>query len=423
MKRRTHVHTATLVILFAILAGCRSQPQGTEPPPATEPPPTVGVAKINSVEVQMLGAGPVDVQVIARGDFPDGCTMVDEVTTDRQGNLFIVNVTTIRPGGAICTEALVAFERVIPLEARDLAAGTYEVSVNGVSGSFELTMDNVPMTPTPTAVPASSVRGRVWHDLCGVATGADPEEPVTTGSCIEVEDGGFRANGELEDDEPGLAGVVISLGEGNCPQTGLATTITDAEGSYTFADLESGTYCLSIDPLQTRNSPILVPGQWTFPSLDQGFAQITLDPGEEVTGVNFGWDFQFLPAINLLGCTDQAEFVEDVTVPDDTVVAPGETFVKTWRIRNVGTCTWGPRYFLVFVAGDLLGGKSVPLPVVSPEAEVDLSIEVTAPEEEGTYRGDWQIRNPDGELFGIGLDFGQTIFFRIAVAAEAAGGG
>ena len=54
---------------------------------------------------------------------------------------------------------------------------------------------------------------------------------------------------------------------------------------------------------------------------------------------------------------NQASFVSDVTVPDDTVVPAGSTFVKTWRIRNDGTCTWTPgSYALVFTGGDALSG-------------------------------------------------------------------
>ena len=36
---------------------------------------------------------------------------------------------------------------------------------------------------------------------------------------------------------------------------------------------------------------------------------------------------------------DLAEFVADVTVPDGTDFTPGETFVKTWQLRNAGTST------------------------------------------------------------------------------------
>jgi hypothetical protein len=37
---------------------------------------------------------------------------------------------------------------------------------------------------------------------------------------------------------------------------------------------------------------------------------------------------------------DLAQFIADVNVPDGTVFQPGETFTKTWRLKNNGVCTW-----------------------------------------------------------------------------------
>ncbi|NJM41400.1 MAG: hypothetical protein HC853_11870 [Anaerolineae bacterium] len=50
-------------------------------------------------------------------------------------------------------------------------------------------------------------------------------------------------------------------------------------------------------------------------------------------------------------CVNRAGNVRDATVPDDTPFKPGVTFVKTWRIKNVGTCTWGAGYTVVFSVG------------------------------------------------------------------------
>src|SRR3989304_4012127 len=41
-------------------------------------------------------------------------------------------------------------------------------------------------------------------------------------------------------------------------------------------------------------------------------------------------------------CTNHATFVADVTIPDNSEVGAGTTFTKTWRVGNLGTCTWGP---------------------------------------------------------------------------------
>ena len=58
------------------------------------------------------------------------------------------------------------------------------------------------------------------------------------------------------------------------------------------------------------------------------------------------------------GC-DRAQFIADVTVPDGTSFAPGIGFSKTWRLKNVGTCTWTTAYALVFDTGEKMGGPDL----------------------------------------------------------------
>ena len=80
---------------------------------------------------------------------------------------------------------------------------------------------------------------------------------------------------------------------------------------------------------------------------------------------------------------DWAQFVADVTVPDGTKYAPGTAFTKTWRLKNIGTCTWTKAYALVFVSGDRMTGDKVTQLKgnVAPGQTVDISIELTAPVE------------------------------------------
>ena len=116
-------------------------------------------------------------------------------------------------------------------------------------------------------------------------------------------------------------------------------------------------------------------------------------------------------------CTDLAKFVEDVTVPDDTEMLPGQEFIKTWRLQNTGTCTWTSQYTLVFVDGDQMGGPS-PLPLVSsvaPNATVDVSVNLKAPGTTGTYRGDWKLKNAAGAIFGLGTNAADTVYVQIKV--------
>ena len=46
-------------------------------------------------------------------------------------------------------------------------------------------------------------------------------------------------------------------------------------------------------------------------------------------------------------------FVKDVTIPDNTPVAPGQTFTKTWKVINNGSCPWEAGFKFAFVGNDL----------------------------------------------------------------------
>jgi hypothetical protein len=102
---------------------------------------------------------------------------------------------------------------------------------------------------------------------------------------------------------------------------------------------------------------------------------------------------------------DRLTFVKDVTIPDGTEFSPGETFKKTWRLRNSGSCTWTSGYSLVFDSGNAMGApaaQQLTSSTVAPDQEIDVSVNLTAPEEGGTYRGDFKLRNPSGIVFGWG---------------------
>src|SRR4030067_1799832 len=54
------------------------------------------------------------------------------------------------------------------------------------------------------------------------------------------------------------------------------------------------------------------------------------------------------------GVCDQAEFVKDITYPDDTTLTPGTEFVKTWQLQNTGSCTSNSSYVIFLDDGDAL---------------------------------------------------------------------
>ncbi len=108
-----------------------------------------------------------------------------------------------------------------------------------------------------------------------------------------------------------------------------------------------------------------------------------------------------MPTVDTSNCTLGATFQADVTIPDNTKVESGQPFTKTWRVRNTGTCTWGPGYSLAIVDGEQMGGSNVlDIPTTDTGKEAEISVILIAPTEEGTYRGNWQMCVSGRECFG-----------------------
>lgn len=114
-------------------------------------------------------------------------------------------------------------------------------------------------------------------------------------------------------------------------------------------------------------------------------------------------------------CIDRAAFVDDVTIPDGTEIEVGTAFTKTWRLQNIGTCTWSSAYALTFSHGKQMGGPSIVFLSgdVYPDQIVDLSVDLTAPAGLGTHTGYWMLRNANGLLFGLGSMADQPFWVEI----------
>ncbi len=172
-------------------------------------------------------------------------------------------------------------------------------------------------------------------------------------------------------------------------------------------------------PLQTRSIPTahLAPTNTGIPVSPTGVATL-LPPTATNTATSTPAPTATSPATpTSAACTDLAKFVDDVTVPDNTEMLPGQEFVKTWRLQNVGTCTWTSQYSMVFANGDQMNAAS-PLPLsgsVAPSATVDLSFTFKAPGTTGTYRGDWKLKNANGVIFGLGSHAADTFYTLIKV--------
>ncbi len=107
------------------------------------------------------------------------------------------------------------------------------------------------------------------------------------------------------------------------------------------------------------------------------------------------------PTADLGGCAPDAEFVADVTVPDGTVMDPGATFLKAWRVRNSGTCAWVEGYALRFLDGARMEGPpAVSVAAAAPGELAEVAVSLKAPMTPGSYRGRWQLCASETTCFG-----------------------
>jgi len=185
--------------------------------------------------------------------------------------------------------------------------------------------------------------------------------------------------------------------QGNAVLTAAAETVETALTQVSSTGVVD--IVATVDPGQTRETDVPNPTVTPMP-----LATITPLPTNTP-----------LPTDTTLPC-NMAAFVKDVTVPDNTEFEPEETFTKTWRLKNVGTCPWTSKYDLIFDDGDVMGGDTesqVTNGKVSPGQSVDVSIELTAPATVGTYRGDWRLQDANNVIFG--LTTGKSFWVQIKV--------
>lgn len=118
---------------------------------------------------------------------------------------------------------------------------------------------------------------------------------------------------------------------------------------------------------------------------------------------------------------DKAEFVRDVSIPDSTEIPPNGRFTKTWRLKNIGSTTWTTDYKVVFIGGDRMGAaEAIPLTEpVSPNQDVDISVDLTAPDAPGTYTGYFNLQNQNGGNFGVGVGSIEAFWVEVVVSEDA----
>jgi len=94
-------------------------------------------------------------------------------------------------------------------------------------------------------------------------------------------------------------------------------------------------------------------------------------------------------------------FVSDVTIPDNTAMTPGQTFTKTWKVLNSGSCAWDAGFKFASTGGNAMGGSAVTLSsAVASGSQFEISVAMTAPSTTGNIRGNWRMSTAGGQYFG-----------------------
>jgi len=107
------------------------------------------------------------------------------------------------------------------------------------------------------------------------------------------------------------------------------------------------------------------------------------------------------PVIGPGGCVLAAAFLEDLTIPDGTVIAGGTTFTKTWRMRNTSGCDWGEGYTIAFFSDTPMHPTgSEPISPTPSNAVAEISVPLVAPTQAGVYTTTWRLKTPTGQFFG-----------------------
>jgi hypothetical protein len=113
-----------------------------------------------------------------------------------------------------------------------------------------------------------------------------------------------------------------------------------------------------------------------------------------------------------------AQFITDVSIPDNWETTPLDHFTKTWRLKNIGSCTWTSGYSLVFDHGDQMGApasQQLTPGTVAPGGTIDVSVNLLSPAAVGTYQGYFKLRASDSSLFGIGPSADGAFWVKIKV--------
>ena len=186
-----------------------------------------------------------------------------------------------------------------------------------------------------------------------------------------------------------LAGILLLSACGGSEAGATPTMALEAIQTHAFETIAADlTQTALAAPKTPSSTPTMLP---TFaPEATSSGVAITLPAATQPAGMS--------PTASCY----QLRFVSDVTIPDNTQMAPGQSFTKTWRVINTGSCAWEAGFKFTFVGGEQMSGTTYTLPsAVAVNAETNISVPMVAPTNKtGSLRGNWRMQTAGGTYFG-----------------------
>jgi len=119
-------------------------------------------------------------------------------------------------------------------------------------------------------------------------------------------------------------------------------------------------------------------------------------PGTPGTGVP-----TITPTFGASGCYNSA--LVSTTPADGATMQAGESFRKTWVIKNTGTCEWNDDFRFHFISGLMMRDNTtnkLRRGTVKPGSSIEYFLDFTAPTAPGTYSSTWRLFTDTGTFFG-----------------------
>jgi hypothetical protein len=192
--------------------------------------------------------------------------------------------------------------------------------------------------------------------------------------------------------EAGYSAIPEITWQVNGPQgqtTQTSTSLTQSQFVWTAPDI-TGTYQIAASVAGSNKGSVRISVGYPKPVLTEtlGTAEADEEDTEDEEGPK---DLK-------------AAFVADVSVPDNTRFEKEEKFTKTWRLRNAGTDTWPKDTVLIFEQGSQMTDVSqTQVGKVAPGETVDISVEMVAPSDDGTFKSVWHLEAAGNAIPGGGV--------------------